>query len=73
MRKQNDREWKVIQKSITITFFFYWIALLLLSVYTLITRDELGPPFIIMNAGTVIFFSSFIIIKSRAKKESKIN
>ncbi len=63
----NDIE-KIIQnKSTSLALVFYEVALLIYSVYTLITKGELGIPFIIFMAGMVIYFVSNLYYKRKVK------
>ena len=63
MRKQNETERKNTQKSVLITLWFYWIALLVYSIFHVANTGELGISFIILMTGLLIFFASNRIYK----------
>lgn len=63
MRKQNETERKNTQKSVLITLWFYWFALLVYSIFHVVNTGELGIPFIILMTGLIIFFGSYSLRK----------
>ncbi|WP_404450699.1 hypothetical protein LG329_10045 [Virgibacillus necropolis] len=67
MKKSNDEERRNTHKSVVITLWFYWIALLVHSIYIASTTGQLGISFIIFNAGMVIFFTSNRIYRNKRK------
>lgn len=67
LNKQNDIEKIIKNKSTTLALVFYEVALLAYSIYTLVTKGELGGPFIIFMVGMVIYFTSNLFYKRKIK------
>lgn len=65
MTKKNQMNKSLDNKSASMAFVFYAIALLIYSIYSVSTTGELGIPFIILMAGLVIYFSSLLIFRKK--------
>jgi hypothetical protein len=67
MRKADEMEKSQAYKSAAIAFVFYGIALLIYSIYLVVTTDKLGIHIIIFLLGQMVFFISNLIIRNRTK------
>jgi nitrate reductase NapE component len=67
MKRADEMEQSLANKSEIITFVFYAVSLFLYSVYLYSSNGELGIPFIIFTIGMIIFFISNFIFKQKMK------
>lgn len=58
-------DYKASALPLMITVFYYWIALLIYSVYLYVATGNLGVPFIILNVGLIIYGISNIFLRKK--------
>jgi hypothetical protein len=67
MRKADEMEKSIANKSAIITFGFYSIALFVYSIYLFSARGELGIPFTIFTTGMIVYFVSNFIFRQKTQ------
>lgn len=67
MRKADEMEQSLINKSAVITSLFYTFSLSIYALYLFISKGEGGVPFIIVMVGNILLFSSLRVYKNRMK------
>jgi hypothetical protein len=65
VRKADEMKKRQAHKSAVIAFVFYGIALLIYSIYSVVTTGKLGIPFIIFILGQMVFFISNLIYRNK--------
>lgn len=65
MRKADEMEKSIANKSAILAYVFYTIALLIYAIYSVATTGELGVPFIILMVGQIVFFCSNITFRRK--------
>ena len=68
MKKSDEMERYQVSWSEKISLLFYIFTLLIWSIYSYVTEEELGFQFVILCVGLVIFFFTLFINKKKAEK-----